>query len=724
MRADALGLFWQEMPKIKEAKVEEKYLPPFPIWDHTEHLPFYQEAMLYNWPIMTDQEVMEAARLKQPLIFDVECYINYFLCAFKNYVTGRVIWFEMSHDTPWSDNPAKLQWMLENCLIVGFNSNGYDIPILGVALAGYGTQALKAATQMIIGENMKGWMVLRQFKVKKQPLYNHIDIMEVAPLNGSLKVYAGRAGAPKMQDLPYRHDATLTDKQKVVVRFYCLNDLDNTGILFGRLQTELELRVGMSQEYGVDLRSKSDAQIAEAVIGHELHKLSGQKPVMPSIPPGTAYAYKVPAYMRFQTPVLRELLDMVKSARFVVGADGSVNLPPVLENLKVAIGGSIYKLGIGGLHSTEKKQCVFSSPEYELADIDVESYYPRIILNLGLFPQHLGRAFLKVLNTIVVRRLDAKHKKIKKIANSLKIVINGTFGKLGSKWSMFYAPDLLIQTTLTGQLSLLMLIEMMELAGLSVVSANTDGIVVYGRKDAHALREEIVAEWERITNFKMETTNYKALCSKDVNNYIAVKRPEDLEEGDDATKRKGLYAKPGLSKNPTAVIATEAVCAYLAHGTPIEQTIRECKDIQQFVSVRKVTGGAVSVAYRDPGEHVAAEVMQAHLRDTGWRPAGSGWLHVSDPANATPQGMLTAYATARWQPVSAEYLGGTIRWYYAEQPEGQVQRIIYAGAANKVPKSDGARPIMVMDGTIPADLDHGWYIQEANKILSTLGYGV
>ena len=36
---------------------------------------------------------------------------------------------------------------------------------------------------------------------------------------------------------------------------------------------------------------------------------------------------------------------------------------------------------------------------------------------------------------------------------------------------------MLIQTTVTGQLALLMLIENIELAGFTVVSANTDGIV-------------------------------------------------------------------------------------------------------------------------------------------------------------------------------------------------------------------------------------------------------
>jgi len=60
---------------------------------------------------------------------------------------------------------------------------------------------------------------------------------------------------------------------------------------------------------------------------------------------------------------------------------------------------------------------------------------------------------------------------IKKTANTLKTLLNGSFGKLGSRYSIFYAPTEMLQVTITGQLALLMLIEMMELCGIPVVSA-------------------------------------------------------------------------------------------------------------------------------------------------------------------------------------------------------------------------------------------------------------
>src|SRR5205823_3617569 len=105
-----------------------------------------------------------------------------------------------------------------------------------------------------------------------------------------------------------------------------------------------------------------------------------------------------------------------------------------------------------------------------IVDRDVASYYPRIITTLGLYPQSMGPAFLEAYNKIIDVRLHAKKNKIFSRDKGLKIVINGTSGKFSDYWSALYAPDLTIQVTVTGQLALLMLIEMMELAGIDVIS--------------------------------------------------------------------------------------------------------------------------------------------------------------------------------------------------------------------------------------------------------------
>ncbi|QDP52379.1 MAG: putative DNA polymerase [Prokaryotic dsDNA virus sp.] len=749
MRADALGLFWQDMPKIKKEKEDEKFLlPAIRSWELNTYLPYLREALEFNVDLMSDDELIYAVNAKHPFVFDIESYKNYYLIAFEDVVTEKVIYFERIGEGAFNQPPEKLRWVLENAKVVGFNSNGYDMPIGTLSVNGFSVEDLKNATNAIIAEGWKPWQVLKKAKIK--PLKSdHIDIMEVAPLFGSLKMYGGRAGVQKMQDLPFHPDVTLSDNQIAITRFYCINDLDNTKVLFKLLEKDLLLREELGAEYGLDLRSKSDAQIAEAVIGKELEKLLGHAPQRPSIEPGTAYRFYAPKFLQYQTPLMNGVLDMVKNTLFVVSEKGSIGLPPQLKDLKITIGDSVYKMGIGGLHSTEKSTKHEANDIFCIEEQDVTSYYPFIILNNELFPDHLGRAFLEVFRSIVFRRLEAKAaaakyseladetddlelkakyeqlaKDNKRTSDSLKIVINGTFGKLGSQYSIFYSPNLLIQTTLTGQLSLLLLIETMELNGIRVISANTDGVVLKYRKELTELKEQIVEWWQQVTNFELECSPYKLLASKDVNNYIGIGTNGKV-------KGKGLYADPGLKKNPAATICSEAVKNYLSDGTPIEETVRKCTDMQKFITVRNVNGGGVFCKYYVPENlrDLTLEQKRQHLKDTGWVNyyhdhmwVQQAWIDEGKEVDRMATNTDNAFNMSKYMPYYHEFLGKAVRWYYAKVPEHHRYRIMYANKGSTVPKSDGAHPLMEMDGVIPRNLDFDWYISEAERIMRDIGF--
>jgi hypothetical protein len=356
--------------------------------------------------------------------------------------------------------------------------------------------------------------------------------------------------------------------------------------LFNALKEQIDLRRAMSFEYGVDLRSKSDAQIAEAVLKAEYERLTGDTPVRVD-PNYSSFYYKPPAYIRFATEPLQDALKTVCEAAMVLDDEtGHVKMPKEIDSLKIRIGGSNYKLGIGGLHSQESGAAHYSNDDVVLIDRDVESYYPRMMLNMNMQPGGFGGYFNEVYGKILDERLAAKHSGNSVKAGSLKIVLNGTFGKTSNRYSALYAPEFMIRTTITGQLTLLMLIEALESYGVPVVSANTDGIV---SKCPRAKREDvnyIISRWEKHTGLKTEETVYRALYSRDVNNYIAVKE-------DGKAKAKGVYAPVSLSKNPQNPICPEAVIALLTKGVPIRETIRNCTDIRKFLTLRAVTGGAV-----------------------------------------------------------------------------------------------------------------------------------
>jgi len=521
---------------------------------------------------------------KQRVVLDCEVYKNYFLVMFRGISTGVTHSFEMypGHDL----DVRRVAHILRNNETVGFNSLRFDLPMLALACSGADNIELKQASDyLILNEEATPWNFEKRYNVKL-PQINHIDMIEVAPgVMIGLKLYMGRMHSGTLQDLPIEPDASISPDDRARLREYCGNDLAGTIELHNALLPQLTLREQMSEQYGLDLRSKSDAQIAEAVIKSSIEAIQGATLRRPTSVPDT-FKYTPPTWLAYDTEQLQDVLATITSVDFRVKDNGVVELPEEIKALKIPIGTSTYKMGIGGLHSTEKKVAHVADGTFVLADHDVASYYPSIILNERLYPATLGEDFLTVYRDIVTRRLEAKHIGDTVTADALKVCINGSFGKLGSKWSVLYSPALLIQVTITGQLALLMLIEAMEGVGIPVVSANTDGIVLKCPVDQQQLMYDMVKWWESLTGFTTEETQYKALYSRDVNNYAAVKL-------DGKIKLKGVLAPPGLMKNPTNTVVIDAVLAHLTKGTPVEDTIRACDDVRRFLTVRTVAGGAM-----------------------------------------------------------------------------------------------------------------------------------
>lgn len=585
---------------------------------------------------------------------DLEVYKDYFLAGFRHVETGETLAIEATPDSPL--DLILLRRMMREHLTISFNGKRFDIPLLTLAVTGASTAQIKEAADRIIQYNLQPWEFERKYDVKIPEAWDHIDLFDVSPGVASLKIYAGRMHCKRMQELPYLPSESIDAGKADRLRFYCLHsDLPATIELYRQLLPQIQLRERMTETYGIDLRSKSDAQIAEAVLVHQVERATGQKVPKPPRLEGQKFHYRVPEFVTFKSPALRAKLHEIAAADFKVMANGSVEEPPALKGKSVTIGQGVYRLGIGGLHSSETCTAHEADDEFMLVDRDVASYYPAIILRLGLSPKSMGRSFLGEYRKIVDRRLEAKRNKDNVTADALKITINGSFGKFGSMWSRLYGPDLLIQTTVTGQLCLLMLIEMLEGVGIQVVSANTDGIVIKCRRVDEDIMLGAIAQWEEVTGFQTEETRYRGLYSRDVNNYFAVKP-------DGSFKLKGAYAKAGLMKNPTNAIVNEAALKWLIDGTPVCKTVRECRDLRKFVTIRQVKGGAI---------------------DQG-----------------------------------GNYLGKAVRWYYAHGVEGVLR---YKVNNYTVARTEGAKPCMELPDEFPGDVDHDWYINETLSVLADVG---
>lgn len=659
MRTDSIGFFWEDLPPVKPPKKEKvKNIPPDPTWLLPTYLPHLDLARAWVPELMTREEVIEAVRVGHKFVFDIESYPNYFLLLMRPVGSQKVLIFEeYEYDGfEYSFNREKLQWVLERITVIGFNALHYDIPIATLACRGYRAEALHEASNMLIQQKMRPYEILRAFKTKKLKI-DCIDIIELTKLAPSLKVVSARIGCEMIMDLPFVPGTQLNWDQVTIVRWYCRNDVSNTELIFHYHKPRLQLREDFGKQYAVDLRSKSDAQIAEVIFVKKVKDLYGGKIKYPEIREGHTFFYRPPAYIKFHTEYFQNVLRTVASSEFEIDGGGVVSKPPAIFKMNIEVSGNKYQFGKGGLHTKEKSICHVADDIYELMDIDVVSFYPFLMMSFDIYPEGVGPEFKKLLRAIVNQRIDAKRNKHVVTAEGLKIVVNGSFGKTLEPNSILYQPELGIQTTLTGQLLLLMLIERYELCGFSVLSANTDGIVLKIDRARSSLADAIRKEWEVETGLEMEKTNYSAIYSRDVNNYIAFKPGE-------SPKRKGVFGKIGSDSYPPNQISSEAAIAFLTENIPVEKTVFDCKDFTKFITLRGAQGGAVK---------------------------------------------------------DGEYLGKVVRWYYSKEISGD---IIYAKNGNKVPRSDGARPIQLLPKAFPNDLDHNWYITEAYSMLQGFGLNV
>ena len=588
---------------------------------------------------------------KPQAVWDTECGPNYWLIKFMRLSDNVMAEFEQLEDKPL--DYKKIREIINKYELIDFNGIKYDVPMLQFALAGATNTRLKEISDKLIVEHTPEWKLKGEYKTVPLNI-DHIDLIDLPRGKDSLKTYAGRLHVEELQDLPEEmFNRVLTRDEMNAVATYCGKDLKATALLYNHILPQIDLRRTMSKRYNTDLRSKSDAQIAEIILTLNLTKELGYKPCK-ALTVEKEFKYDIPEFITLD----HEVLDIISGCNFTLDKLGHIVMPPELDNYEIKIGKSIYRLGIGGLHSSESSVWYKAEDGWGLADHDVTGYYPATILRCGISPKHIGPAFLKVFKTSVDERTVAKSTNDTEVADTLKIVNNGSFGKLSSKYSILYEPKLMLQVTLTGQLLLLMQINSLEEHGLQVVSANTDGIVVRYPLSLETVLTRCIKEWEQITRLSMERSEYSALYSRDVNNYFAIKKNGKI-------KTKGCFGPPAVSnleaKNPQDEICNDALFAYVQHGTPFEQTIRECKDIRKFLTLRKVEGGPVK---------------------------------------------------------DGVYLGKIIRWYYGKNANGAIK---YQSNGNNVALTDGAQPLMALPVDFPKDIDYNRYLGKCESLLYDVG---
>lgn len=584
-------------------------------------------------------------RGKAVFVFDIEVFQNIFHCSVKDTETNTIYKFEISERKnqlrelvkffkqvdkyiTWGDYYTTNINIPANVIFCGYNNLHYDNPIINYIIE-YEDKLMQYNIPTICSsifnlsktittsseDNIDAWK-----HWKYQIWFDTFDILTMLysnKLRVGLKEIQVTMQYPNVQEFvcDWTKPLPLEDFDSMID--YNINDIESTSELLNRCKKDVDLRIAIEDEYGVRVLSKDGVNIGMKILTQKyLEKtgltwwdIEGLRSPMDYIPLKDV----ILPFIKYDSPILNRVLEDMKSQIVSPGRKGYEN--------NFVFAGLRYTVGVGGIHSKNDPEIIIPKEDEMLIDIDVASLYPSMLIEYGFYPKHLGPEFLEVYSQIKNERIEAKHNGDKVKNETLKLALNGLSGNLQNEHNFCYSPEAVMKIRINGQLLLLMLAEKLTQVGCRIIQANTDGLFVLLKKDNYQQINTICRNWEQLTKLTLEEERFEAMYQYAINDYIAVttlypdmkkrflsgetiirkstKKPytciEEIQE--DFIKTKGMFiTKVLLGKGLSAKIIPEAIIKYFVDGIPVEQTIKECKDIKKFLMSEK-TGKQWHVEY-------------------------------------------------------------------------------------------------------------------------------
>lgn len=584
-------------------------------------------------------------RGKAVFVFDIEVFQNIFHCSVKDTETNTIYKFEISERKnqlrelvkffkqvnkyiTWGEYYTTTRQIESNIIFCGYNNLHYDNPIINYIIEYEDTLMnhnvfticssifnLSKTITTSKEDNIDAWK-----HWKYQIWFDTFDILTMLysnKLRVGLKEIQVTMQYPNVQEFvcDWTKPLPLEDFDSMID--YNINDIESTSELLNRCKDAVDLRIAIEDEYGVRVLSKDGVNIGMKILTQKyLEKtgltwwdIEGLRSPMDYIPLKDV----ILPFIKYDSTILNRVLEDMKSQIVSPGRKGYEN--------NFVFAGLRYTVGVGGIHSKNDPEIIIPKDDEMLIDIDVASLYPSMLIEYGFYPKHLGPEFLEVYSQIKNERIEAKHNGDKVKNETLKLALNGLSGNLQNEHNFCYSPEAVMKIRINGQLLLLMLAEKLTQAGCRIIQANTDGLFVLLKKDNYQQVNTICRDWEQLTKLTLEEERFEAMYQYAINDYIAVttlypdmkkrflsgetiirkstKKPytciEEIQE--DFIKTKGMFiTKVLLGKGLSAKIIPEAIIKYFVDGTPVEQTIKECKDIKKFLMSEK-TGKQWHVEY-------------------------------------------------------------------------------------------------------------------------------
>ena len=560
--------------------------------------------------------------------FDVEAYPNYILLTFQDSDTGSISRFRIDPDHDIDERQAAKTYTQSLDVLVGYNLAGYDNHILDVMFNGVPVDPKRRSSarrfanchdiwqhgDAIINESRRVYDPLLHYGERRNGWPLPIDLAQVIAVYGNfpaLKLLGLYLGYPILQELPIPPGTILTDQQKRETDAYNVHDMNLTRLVLEYLDKAVEMRRSLGERSGVNLTSHPTGKLGETIIIAAYQREMNRRiaATTPDDEEPEQYRMTKPKQTewlcggtdilnnrhKFTNKELQGLYAKIAQHTFrwvkKTTPEGKVEMhtPDFAANIK--LGDKTYSFSMGGLHTQDEPLIAESDADYIIRDIDAASYYPALFQMMRLAPRHLDcEVFLSVYDAVRRERLEAKRIGDKVVSDGLKVAVNAVFGKQSDAYSKLLDPQNGAAITINGQLILLCLIDaLLAVDGLAVLSANTDGVMVRFPRKHEAQLRQILHDVGSHYAIDFEDDEIARVFREHINSYVC-----SFANGK-PPKRKGSFndgaEDENFKKNLGRRIVKQAATRFLLDGTPIEDTVRGCTNLNLFIDYAKLTDG-------------------------------------------------------------------------------------------------------------------------------------
>ena len=646
-------------------------------------------------------------RNKVILVYDIEVFQNIFHCAIKDTETGKITLFEISNrknqlqelveffkefenvEGSWNNSYTTDYQFNTNKIFAGYNNIHYDNPIINYMIDYYNVMKDKTYIEICKSIFNLSKTILNSKegeegiwkKWKYQQWFESFDLLTMlysTQLRVGLKEMQVTMQYPNVQEFVYDWDIPLVESKFDEMIQYNINDVESTSELLVRCKKDIELRIAIEDEYGVRVLSKDGVNIGMKIITQKYLEKTGQtwwdikdlRSPMDKIPLKDV----ILPFVKYDSPILKDMLDTLKKQTVSPGRKG-YEYKFIFNNLR-------YTVGVGGIHSVNDPEIIIPKEDEYLIDCDVASLYPSMLIQHKFYPKHLGPEFLEVYSKIREERIEAKHNGNKVKNETLKLALNGLSGNLQNEHNFCYSPFAVMQIRVNGQLLLLMLAEKLVEIGCKIIQANTDGLFLICKKNKYEEYQKVCKEWEKLTKLELEEDRFEAMYQYAINDYIAVKEGYHKTKDKKLIKTKGMFiTEVLLGKGLSPKIIPEAIINYFVDNIPVEETIKNCRDIRKFLKAEK-TGKQWTVEYNDK---IQQRINRFYVSNNGYYL----WKFKTDSGVKEYQNMLKGYAVTLHNTF---YSDEDLQWKYAQ---GETFESIY-------------------------DINYNYYISQCKKIINDI----